>query len=99
MLVTHLEPKEAGGPVPPPIYTLSSIHSPEVHSHGPDDAKHIADHIMQVIKEEFMKDPSVKPGKLGADLRLFLTFIAIFQGQWLKESSLIRLKSIKIMNL
>ena len=63
VLVTHLEPKEVGGPVPSPIYTLSSIHSPEVHSHGPDDAKHIADHIMQVIKEEFMKDPSVKPGK------------------------------------
>ena len=65
MLVTHLEPKEVGGPAPPPIYTLSSIHSPEVHSHGPDDAKHIADHIMQVIKEEFMKDPSVKPCKTG----------------------------------
>ena len=29
VLVTQLEPKEAGGPVPPPIFTLSRIHSPE----------------------------------------------------------------------
>ena len=77
VLVTYLEPKEAGGPVPAPIYTLSSIHSREVHNHEPDDAKHIADHIMQVIKEEYMKNPSAKPGKLSS---VFITFLFIFPG-------------------
>ena len=63
--MTHLEPKEVGGPVPPPIFTLSSIHSPEVHNHDPSDAKHIADHIMQVMKDELAKNPSIKIGKIS----------------------------------
>ena len=62
--MTDLEPKEVGGPIPPPIYTLSSIHSPEVHNHEPDPAKHIADHIMQLMKDELAKNPSIKIGKL-----------------------------------
>ena len=65
VLVTQLEPKEAGGPVPPPIFTLSRIHSPEVHNHEPSDGKHIADHIMQVMKNELMKNPSTKIGKFS----------------------------------
>ena len=69
--VTHVEPEVEGGPVPPPILTLVQIHTPEMHSHCPDSSKFIADHIMQLMKNEITANPC---NKIGINLYLLAVF-------------------------
>ena len=61
--VTHPEPEVEGGPAPPPILTIVKIHTPEMHSHCPDNSKFIAEHIMQLMKNEITANPCNKIGK------------------------------------
>ena len=64
--VTYHEPEEEGGPVPPPTFTLVSIHTPEWHNHVPDNSKHLADHIMQIMKNEITKNPCDRIGNIAS---------------------------------
>ena len=72
--VTYHEPEE-GGPVPPPTLTLVSIHSPEWHSHNPDSSKYLADHIMQIMKDNITRNPC---DRIGNIIFFSLGSVAIF---------------------
>lgn len=60
--VTVSLPEEEGGPVPPPVYRLERVHTPEFHNHTPDNTRNIARSIIGKMMEEITKNPCLKIG-------------------------------------
>ena len=71
--MTIAEPDE-GGVVPPPVYTLTRVHTPEFHTHVPDKTKHLAQSILEKMKMEVTKNPCEPIGIItfsGCNLKHF----------------------------
>ena len=82
--VTYHDQEVEDGPVPPPTYTLVSIHSPDWHSHVPDNSKHIADHIMQIMKDAITRNPCDRIGNIFSDFGWMVIF-SIFLGPMVEK--------------
>ena len=67
------EPDEEGGPEPPPVYTLTRVHTAEYHTHVPDRTKHIAQSILELMKSEVSRNPCAPIG--------MITFLALTGAQ------------------